>query len=222
MSVWTVALLLASASPSPGPVYHPDSAIVAPNRQIAVKLVETLYPKAEIKAFITRAAIDSLSTAFSTELQLKKLEKNYPGLRGNLFKRAPDVLDSIVEDRLPALYAAMIDQLLAAMSLKEMGDMLAFAESPEGQALQQADTDFVIKNYLEKGRPLKPSELKNIGKGLKTQAVRDPRAAQWAKANMLVGPAMRTWTDEQQELQSQKLVELMAAIMSEMVDREPT
>lgn len=220
--MWALALLLASASPSPGPVNQSDSAIVVPDRQIAVKLVETLYPKAEIKAFTTRAAIDSLSTGFSTEPQLKKLEINYPGLRGALFKRAPDVLDSIFEDRLPALYSAMIDQLLAAMSLQELGDALAFAEGPEGQALQQVDTDFVIKNYLEKGRPLRPSELKKRGKDLKTPAVKDPRAAQWAKANMLIGPALRTWTDEQKELQSQKLVELMAAIMSEMVDREPT
>lgn len=136
-------------------------------------------------------------------------------------KRAPDLLDPLVEGRLPALYLAMTDQLLAAMTLRELGDALAFAEGSEGQALQQADTDLVIKNYLEKG-PLTPAEVKKLGRGLKTPGVKDPRVAQWAKAHMLVGPAMRSWGDEQQQLQSQKLGELMDAIMSEMVDREPT
>jgi len=162
-----------------------------------------------------------LSIEFSREPQLQKLEQRYPGLRDTLLKRAPEVLDPLVESRLPAMYSAMVDRLLATMSESDLGDALAFTEGSEGQALQRANTDHVIKNYLEIG-PFSPSVMDKVTERPKPPPVKDPRVAHWAKAHMVVGPAMRAWVDEQHKAQGQTLGELIDTIISEMVDREPT
>ena len=208
-------------SPDSGLTLGTDTVAVSPNRPVALKLGETLYPKSTVQAFITRAAVDSLVTEFSREPEVKKLEQTYPGLRDALVRRLPDALEPLVESRLPALYSTMADRLLAAMAEPELNDALAFAEGPEGKSLIGAATDHVIKNYLKKG-PSSPLDQKQLAHDFMPVTSNDPKVASWAKAAMVIGPALRVWVDEQHEIDSQTVGELVETIISEMVDREPS
>ena len=219
--MWSAAALLALASPDPGLAREPDAVAVSSNRPVALKLAETLNPKSTVQAFITRAAVDSLAIEFSKEPQLKKLEQTYPGLRDALLKRLPDALNPLVESSLPTLYSTMADRLLVAMDEPTMNDALAFAEGPVGKSFIGSATDSVIKNYLKKG-PCSPSDQKQLAQKVMPMTVKDPKVASWAKAVMVISPALRAWVDEQHKIDSQTVGELVETIISEMVDREPT
>ena len=102
-----------------------------------------------------------------------------------------------------------------------MNDALAFAEGPVGKSFIGSATDSVIKNYLKKG-PFSPSDQKQLAQKVMPMTVKDPKVASWAKAVMVISPALRAWVDEQHKIDSQTVGELVETIISEMVDREPT
>ena len=216
--IWAVAAAGALATECPTTVAKGASEPLDANGTLARSFATLNYPEDMIRSFNLRAAVDSLRLHVAKDPESAKMEKAFPGFSSALLQRAPAMLGSLLDQRVPWLYRCMAEKLQRKVARPDLDMAVAYLKSEAGKQKLQDSTDYTIWRYLRSG-PFSKSELKKMKTGPRNGSKDAPVGASRAAAALL--PVLERWGEEQRNAEAMALGDLAEEIVAEMTSSDP-